>query len=403
MRIETYIRKSLGMKAHWVTEVVETEQGILARVDRLGNRRLRCGQCGLEVKKTRGRLKERRWRDLSIRDQAFWIVYQPFRVFCPRCGLRVERVPWAKKWSRVTPALAQAVALLAKRLSFKEVAEHFRLDWKLVATIVRRVVEEGIKLRKLKPLRIIGIDEVSRKRGHKYLTLVYDLERGRLIWIGLDRKEKTLDQFFSWLGRRKSRNLKAICLDMWAPYFSSVTSHAPQATILFDRFHVIQHLNRAVDEVRRAEVRKLVGEKQIALKKTRFILLKNPWNLTPKERRRLSNLIRLNLPIVRAYYLKEEFQRFWDYIQEGRAQAHLRQWLWWASHCRLEPIKEFARLIKKHLDGLLAWTKLRISNGALEGMNNKVKLVSHRSFGFRNPANFISAIYHCCADLPMTV
>lgn len=403
MRMETYIRKSLGMKAHWVTEVTETEEGWVAQVDRLENRRLRCGHCGGETKVTRGRRRERRWRDLSLRDKAFWIVYRPFRVLCPRCGLRVERVPWARKWERVTQALAQAIALLAKKLSFKEVAEYFGLDWKMVATVVKRVVEEGLKLRKVKTLHILGIDEVSRKKGHRYLTLVYDLERGKLLWVGLDRKQETLDEFFGWLGKRKARTLQAICLDMWAPYLASVQHHAPQAILVFDRFHVVQHLNRAIDEVRRAEVRRLAHQEGIDLKKTRFILLKNPWNLTPKEHRRLSYLLKLNLPIVRAYYLKEEFQRFWDYLQEKRAQTHLKQWLWWATHSRLQPIIEFARLIKDHLLGLLAWTKLRISNGALEGMNNKIKLVSHRSFGFRNPNFFITAIYHCCADLPINL
>jgi transposase len=401
--METYIRKSLGMKAHWVTEVVETEEGWVARVDRFGNRRLRCGHCGGETRMTRGRRRERRWKDLSLRDKAFWIVYRPFRVFCPRCGLRVEKVPWARRWERVTQALAQAIALLAKKLSFKEVAEYFGLDWKVVATVVKRVVEEGLKLRKVKTLHILGIDEVSRKKGHRYLTLVYDLKRGKLLWVGLDRKQETLDEFFRWLGKRRARTLRAICLDMWAPYLASVQHHAPQATLVFDRFHVVQHLNRAIDEVRRAEVRRLAHQGGIDLKKTRFILLKNPWNLTPKEHRRLSYLLKLNLPIVRAYYLKEEFQRFWDYLQEKRAQAHLKQWFWWATHSRLQPIIEFARLVKDHLTGLLAWTKLRISNGALEGMNNKIKLVSHRSFGFRNPQFFMTAIYHCCADLPTTL
>lgn len=403
MRMETYIRKSLGMKAHWVTEVIETEEGWVARVDRLGNRRLRCGHCGGETSLTRGRRPERRSGDLSLRDKPFWILYRPFRVFCPRCGLRVEKVPWARRWERVTQALAQALALLAKKLSFKEVAQYFGLDWKGVATVVKRRVEEGLKWRKLKTLHILGIDEVSRKRGHRYLTLVYDLERGKLLWVGLDRNQETLDEFFRWLGKRRARTLQAISLDMWAPYLSSVQHHAPQATLVFDRFHVVQHLNRAIDEVRRAEVRRLAHQKGIDLKKTRFILLKNPWNLTPKEHRRLSYLLKLNLPIVRASYLKEEFQRFWDYLQEKRAQAHLHQWLWWATHSRLQPIIEFARLIKEHLPGLLAWTKFRTSNGALEGMNNKIKLVSHRSFGFRNPQFFITAIYHCCADLPTTL
>ena len=373
----------------------------MARVDRLGNRRLRCGQCGAEVRMTRGRRPERKRRDLSIRDKMFWIVYRPFRAFCPRCGLRVERVPWAKKWERITQALAQAVALLAKKLSFKEVAEYFRLDWKRVAGVAKRVVEEGLKRRKVKALHTLGIDEVSRKKGHHDLTLVYDLERGNLLWIGLDRKQEILDEFFRWLGRRKARTIQAICLDRWAPYLASVREQAPQATLVFDRFHVVQHLNQALDKVRKAEVKRLAAQEGVDLKRTRGILLKTPWNLTPHEHRRLSRLLKLNLPLIRAYYLKEAFQKFWDYVQEKRAQAHLNQWLWWATHSRLDPFIEFACLVKKHLPGLFARTKLRISNGALEGMNNKLKWVSHRSFGFRKPEYFIVATYHYCAGLPL--
>ena len=190
-------------------------------------------------------------------------------------------------------------------------------------------------------------------------------------------------------------------MDMWRPYIEVVKARAPQATICFDRFHVVAHLNAAVDEVRRAMVRKLADPMRYLVKGTRFVLLKNPWNLTLAQKQSLSALVRSNHPLSRAWYLKEDFQRFWDYLAEWPAQRHLTKWLWWASHSRLEPFKVFARMLREHLDGILAWTKLRITNGALEGMNNKVKLVSHRSYGFRNDDRYIAAIYHNCADLPL--
>jgi len=187
------------------------------------------------------------------------------------------------------------ISFPVSEFSDKEVAEHFELDWKEVAAVVKRVVEEGLKFRKIKTLHLLGIDEVSRKKGHCYLTLVYDLERGRLLWVGLDRKEETLNEFFRWLRKRRTRTLQAICLDMWAPYLASVQRPTPQATLVFDRFHVVRHLNQALDEVRREEVRRLAHQEVIDLKKTRFILLKNPWALTPKENRRLSHLLKLNI------------------------------------------------------------------------------------------------------------
>jgi transposase len=401
MRLEHCIRRWLGLSAHRVRNIQEKDECLVAEIEAIEGRRPRCGCCGQQVRRTKGRTKRRLWRDLKIRKLPLVLAYTPRRVVCPDCGVRVEQVPWAERWSRVTKSLAGAVAGLARRTDLSTVAHQFSINWKTVAGVLHRVVQWGLAKRRKRPLRILGLDEVSRKRGHKYLTLVYDLERGELVWIGKDRRTETLRRFFDELGPRRSRNLQAVCLDMWAPYRDVVRERAPQATICFDRFHVVRHLNAAVDEVRRSLVRKLAGPTRALIKGTRFVLLKNPWNLTPKQKRSLSSLVRSNHPLARAWYLKEAFQRFWEYLHETWAWRHLEQWLWWASHSRLEPFKQFARMIRQHKDGILAWTKLRISNGALEGMNNKVKLVSHRSYGFRNDDRYIEAIYHNCAGLPL--
>ncbi len=170
------------------------------------------------------------------------IAYTPRRVVCPACGVGVEQVPWADRWSRVTKSLARAVAELARRTDLSTVASQYVLRWKTVAGIIRRVVAWGLSRRRKRPLPVLGIDEVSRKKGHKYLTLVHDLERGQLVWIGKDRTSRTLRRFFDELGSRRSRNLKAVCMDMWAPYRDVVKERAPQATVCFDRFHVVRHL-----------------------------------------------------------------------------------------------------------------------------------------------------------------
>lgn len=163
----------------------------------------------------------------------------------------------------------------------------------------------------------------------------------------------------------------------------------------------MQHLNRAVDKVRRREMQRLIGKENTTFKPTRFLLLKNPWNLSTDERERPSTLVRWNTPIVWAYCLKEVFQLFWGYRQPARAERHLQRWMHSAMHSRLQPFKQLVRRLRAHLDGVLAWTRLRVSNGALEGMNNKIKLVSHRSFGFRTFENISATIYHCCAHLPL--
>jgi transposase len=222
------------------------------------------------------------------------------------------------------------------------------------------------------------------------------------VWIGENRDADTMTAFFQWLGPWRGRSIQVVCCDMWAPYLTAVRTHLPAAQVVFDRFHVVQHLNRAVDAVRRQTWRTLSGDAKTAFKRTRWLWLKNPWNLQPAERRRLSDLCRrTNQPIVRAYYLKDAFQGFWTYQREGWARPYLQYWLRWASRSRLDPFVRFARMIRVHLGGILAWTRLRVANGALEGMNNKVKVISHRAYGFRKTDTYITAIWHGCGDLPL--
>jgi transposase len=195
--------------------------------------------------------------------------------------------------------------------------------------------------------------------------VVYDLER-RVLWVGADRTKEAVRPFFiKEMGRRRCHTPQIICMDMWPPYAKLVQQHAPQAQILFNRFHIVKHLNEAVEEVRRSEMHRLSQKERVAFKRIRWLLLKNPWNLGNDEKERLSTLVRWNTPMVRAYYLKEVFQLFWEYHQPNRAQDHLEKWMRSAMRSRLEPFKKFVRMLRNHLDGILAWTKCRISTGGI--------------------------------------
>src|ERR1039457_3269746 len=267
--VETFIRKQLGLKAHTVTRVEETEEYMIIHIDRLGTRLLRCGLCRQRCRKVHSLGRPREWRDLSMRKLPWKLRYRPRRVECPRCGVRVEDFPWAEPWARVTTALSNAVAKLARELSWQGTARQYGLNWKSAATIVKRRV---------------------------------------LLWVGDDRTEEAVRPFFTKeMGRRRCPTLQVICMDMWAAYANLVKEHAPQAQILFDRFHIVKHLNEAVEEVRRSEMRRLSQKEKVAFKRSRWLLLKNPWNLSDDQKERLSTLVRWNAPIVRAYYLKEAF------------------------------------------------------------------------------------------------
>ncbi len=400
--IETFIRKQLRLKAHTVIQVEEREEEMIIHIDRLGRRLLRCGVCRRRCREVHSIRKEREWRDLAMRKLPLKLRYRPRRIHCPRCGVRVEDFPWAEPWARATKALSHAVAVLAREWSWQGTARQYGLNWKSVATIVKRAVQYGLRHRKRPPVHCIGIDEVSRRKGQVYLTVVYDLERRVLLWVGEDRTEEAVRKFFTEeMGRRRCRTLQVICMDMWAPYANLARQHAPQAQILFDRFHIVKHLNEAVDAVRRELWRQLTAQEKAEFKGTRWLLLKNPWNLNENQNERLSTIVRWNTPLVRGWYLKESFQLFWSYKQPKRAREYLEKWMNSAMRSRLEPFKKFVRMLRTHLDGILPWTKIRLSNGAVEGMNNKIKSISHRSFGFRSAKNFIAAIYHCCARLPL--
>jgi len=248
--IETFIRKQLGLKAHRVTKVEETGEQMAVHIDRLGKRLLRCGVCRQRCLQVHSIRKARQWRDLSMRKTTLILCYRPRRVKCPRCGVRVEDFPWAEPWARVTRVLGNAVASLARELSWQGTARHYGLNWKTVAGIIQRAVRYGLRKRQRLPLHVMGMDEVSRRKGQVYLTVVYDLERRALRWVGEGRTEEAVKQFFTEeLGRRRCATLQVVCMDMWAAYVNLVREYAPQAQILFDRFHIVKHLNEAVDEL----------------------------------------------------------------------------------------------------------------------------------------------------------
>jgi transposase len=240
MLMETFMRKQLGLKAHTVTRVEETGRYLIVHIDRLGGRLLRCGVCRQRCRKVHSVRKAREWRDLSMRKLPLKLRYRPRRVQCPRCGLRVEDFPWAEPWARVSTSLSNAVASLARDLSWQATARHYGLNWKSVATIVKRAVAYGLRHRARPPVHVIGIDEVSRRKGQVYLTVVYDLERRVWLWVGEDRTEEAVKKFFTEeMGKRRCRTLRVVCMDMWAAYANLVREHAPNAQILFDRFHIV--------------------------------------------------------------------------------------------------------------------------------------------------------------------
>ena len=335
-----------------------------------------------------------------------FFVYAPRRVVCPDCGIRVERMPWVEGKHRLTEAYAWFLAGWAKRLSWKEVAEAFRTSWDHVFCSVERAVTWGRAHQDLSGVEAIGVDEIAWQRGHRYLTLVYQIDGHckRLLWIGEKRTVKTLLRFFRWFGKERSQALKFVCSDMWKPYLKVIAKKADGAVHILDRFHIMAHLSKAIDEVRAQEAKELMEKGyEAVLTKTRWLLLKRPENLTDKQETKLADLLRYNLKSIRGYLLKEEFQLFWSYTSPYWAGQFLDKWCTKTMRSKIEPMKKVAKMLRRHRPLLLNWfrAKKQFSSGIVEGFNTKAKLTTRKAFGFRTYHASEIALYHALGALPV--
>lgn len=360
-----------------------------------------CGQRGPQY----DRQAPRRFEFVPLWGIAVFFVYRMRRVDCRRCGVKVERVPWARGRMRLTTTYRWFLASWAKRLSWQEVAEVFHTSWQSVFRSVRFAVQWGIVHREWGQIQAIGIDEIAWRKGHKYLTLVYQIDEGRkrLLWIGKDRTKKRLRRFFHLLPGEVATGIRFVCSDLWKPYVKVIAECAGQAVHVLDRFHVMGHFSKALDEIRADETRRLKQNGyEPVLKHSRWCFLKRPENLTAKQTVKLKELVKHNLRSVRAYLLKEDFQRFWEYVSPGCAVRFLDEWCVRTMRSKLEPMKRVARMLRSHRTLLLNWFRAKgtISAGIVEGFNNKAKLTTKKAYGFRTYQAIEIALYHQLGDLP---
>jgi transposase len=351
------------------------------------------------------RLQERRFEFVPLWNIPVRFVYAPRRAHCPSCGVVVEAMPWAAGKSPITTIYAWFLASWAQVLSWTETARRFRTSWHVVFDAVRQAVQWGKAHRNLDGITAIGVDELSWKKGHKYLTLVYQVDRQcrRLLWIGRDRTATTFQRFFDWLGKERTATLQFVISDMWKAFLSTVARRANAALHVLDRFHVAKLCNEAIDQVRRAEARKLrdAGD-TVTLKHTRWVLLKRRTHLKRRQRGRLRELLRANLATVRAYLLKEDLSRFWNYKSTTYAARFLDDWIWAAVRSRIQPMVKFAHTLLAHRQLLLNWFKARdqIAMGAVEGMNGKARITTKLAYGFRSYDHAEIALFHRLGKLP---
>jgi transposase len=363
-----------------------------------------CSGCGKKASGYDTR-PARRFEFIPLWGIRVFLVYASRRVNCQCCGVLVEKLPWAVGKHQLTQTYAWHLSGWAKRLSWKETAEAFSTSWYHVFHSVEMAVNWGLANRDLSGIEAIGVDEIQWRRGHKYLTLVYQIDSDckRLLWIGEERKEATLNRFFDWFGIERSGNLQFVCSDMWRPYLNVIADKAAQAIHVLDRFHIMAHLNKAIDEVRAGEARQMKADGfEPLLTNSRWVLLKRPENLTDKQDLKLAQLLDYNLKSIRSYLLKEDFQQLWHYRSPVWAGKFLDQWCTRTMRSKIDPMKKAAKRIRKHRELILNWFRAggQYSSGIVEGFNNKAKLTMRKAYGFKSFRTIEIALYHTIGGLP---
>jgi len=366
------------------------------------NREWACAECGV-LCPLYDHQPERQWRHLDTCQYRTILHAEPPRSQCPEHGVRVVKLSWAEASSRFT-ALFEGLAIeWLKHASQKAVGEQLRLSWDEIHGIMERAVERGLARRQAEEIPYLGVDEKAFRKGHKYLTLVNDLTRSRVLYVAEDREQSSLDGFWPTITAEQQASIEAVALDMWDPYVASVRGHLPKAEekMVFDKFHIAKHLGEAVDRVRRRENKVLKAEGDERLKGTKYDWLRNPASMEGEQKREFAELRKSELKTARAWALKETAMDLYDYVYEKPARRHFHWWYNWAVRSRLQPMKEVAAMLKRRFENIITYLRHRITNAASESLNAKIQWIKYTARGFRNKQNFINAIYFHCGSLDL--
>ena len=348
--------------------------------------KLICSGCGQHV--AAGRIQEiceREVRDLPCFEYTTTIVVETYRMKCPRCGFRAEKIAQLPSKAPFSKRFEDIVGQACESAAARQVARRFSMAESTVRAIDLRCLERWEAKRRKAPLKQMGVDELYRGKKDKFLTVVCNLETGEPLWFGNTRKKETLDEFFrSQLRPRQRREIQAACVDMWAPFRLSIEEWAPQCRIVYDKFHIIQHANDAIDEVRKAEFYRKGKDKRELIKGKKWLLMSRWKNLDPGQRGLLNQLFQLNRRVFKAYMLKESLERLWNYRYEGAMMNYLMKWIDQLKWQRLKPFEELADMLIQHLEGILNYCRTKVRFGVVEALNGNIRMLINRGRGYKN-------------------
>jgi len=357
-----------------------------------------CHDCGTEAATVHSKGHTRFIRDLNLASAQVELQVDYRKIWCNRCGgVRVEKLDFADASVRVTQRLARHIHDLCKMLTVKDVADHLDLDPKTVKNIDKAFLQESYGQDNFNGLRILMIDEIALHKGHRYMTVVADYFSGRVVWMGAGRDKHTLDGFFKSLTKDQKHAIEAVAIDMWEPYINRVRHYLPQAHIVFDFFHVVQSFGRVIDQVRRSEYARAKGQDKELIKDSRYLLLKNEQNLTDQQRPRLTQLLEVNATLASVYILKDQLKMIYYWDDRNNAKRTLDDWCEMAGQIDHPAVRAFIKRLRFFEYGILNHADYPIGTSRLEGINNKIKVIKRKAYGFHDERYFILKVKQACA------
>ncbi len=360
----------------------------------------RCPECGRRGQLLRSRPTARQWRDLPVAGRELVLCYFPREITCPTHGRTEETIPWAARHARVTYRFEYALLRLCQVMTQKAAAQLLHVPASTLSDQLHRSIERHRQGHRVRGLRVVGIDEVSYHKRHKYATLVYDLERSVVVWVGQGRGRATIDQFFdNQLSDYQKSRIHTGCCDMSEAYMGAIRAHCPNARLVLDRFHVVKALNDAVDQVRKEQWREASVADRKALKGLRWLLYRHSSSRSRRDTQTLEALEKHNRRIYRAWRLNDEFEQLWDFSAPWAAMRFFKRWTTSALRSRLEPLRKFVATARRNQAGILAFVQTGVTNAVAEGINRIVKIVKNRASGFRHLQPFADMIYLTVGDL----
>jgi len=404
MDVNDAFSQLLGLDVNWRVSDVELaldSQRVEIAVEWAGGREAPCPECG-ELSPVYDLREERSWRHLDTMQFETVLRCRVPRCRCSEHGIHTIATPWAGKHGRFTLMFeAWAIKVLQACSNVEAARRLLGLSWQQADDIRTRAVKRGIERRGEEPLERIGLDEKSFGKHHDYISLLTDLDQGRVLEVVAERKQHSADELLLTLSAQQREGIMAVAMDMWPAFMSATARHLPEATIVHDKFHIAKHLGQAVDAVRKSENKALLEQGDKSLVGEKYTVLKNPENMKPQQRERFEQIKASNLKTARAWAIKDQFSEFWTFDFVADARVHFDDWYSWAIRSRLEPIKDKARMLKKHLDGLLGYTIHPITNAVTEGLNSKIQNIKSSARGFRSFERYRVAILFYCGKLDM--